>query len=139
VANNSVEKQQAAWKDHGAYVTDAYKLLANRDLCLGCHQIGSQDASKPPEEQGPPLHIAFERLRPGWSERWIANPQRYLTYPSIMPQNFPANKRDYQDLFVGSAFEQVSAIRDVMLAYPRVADLPLSRHWVLPGAMGDRK
>jgi hypothetical protein len=139
VGNGSVAKQRAAWEEQEAYLTDAFKLFANRDLCQGCHQIGSLEASKPPKEQGPPLHIAFERLRPGWSQRWVANPQRYLTYPSIMPQNFAANERGYQDLFVGSPLEQVTAVRDIMLVYPRAAELPLNRQWVLPTGTGDKK
>jgi cbb3-type cytochrome oxidase cytochrome c subunit len=139
VAGSSVEKQQAAWEQNGAYVTDAFKLLVNRDLCLGCHRMGNLDASKPLQEQGPPLDIAFERLRPGWTQRWVAIPQRYLTYPSIMPQNFLANKEDYQHLFVGTPLEQVTAVRDVLMAYPRAVELPLNRQWMLPTDTGGKK
>jgi len=139
VASSSVDKQRAAWEQNEAYLIDAFKLVANRDLCLGCHGIGGLEASKPPQEQGPPLSISFERLRPGWTQRWVANPQRYLTYPSIMPQNFLANKRDYQHLFVGSPLEQVTAVRDVMMVYPRAAELPLNRQWMLPSGTGEKK
>ena len=139
VAASSVEKQQAAWEQSQAYVTDAFKLLVNRDLCLGCHRIGPLDASKSIQEQGPQLDIMFERLRPGWTQRWIANPQRYLTYPSIMPQNFLANKQDYQPLFVGSPLEQLTAVRDVLMAYPRAAELALNRQWMLPSDTGGKR
>jgi hypothetical protein len=139
VKDHSLAEQQAAWEQREAYVTDGFKLLANRDLCLGCHRVANLDAAKPREEQGPPLHIAFERLRPGWTQRWTANPQRYLTYPSIMPQNFPANERRFQHLFVGSPLEQVTAIRDVLMIYPRAAELPLNRQWALPANTGDKK
>ncbi len=139
IAASSVEKQQAAWENSQAYVADAFKLLVNRDLCLGCHRIGPLDASKALQEQGPQLDIMHDRLRPGWAQRWIANPQRYLTYPSIMPQNFLANKQDYQNLFVGTPLEQLTAVRDALMAYPRAAELPLNRHWMLPSATGGKK
>jgi mono/diheme cytochrome c family protein len=138
VAANAVDKQKAAWEQQEAYVTDAFKLVANRDLCLGCHQLGGLQASEP-KKQGPPLTISFERLRPGWTQRWVANTQRFLTYPSVMPQNFPANKQDYQHLFVGTPLEQVSAVRDILMIYPRAAELPLNRQWVLPAGTGDKK
>jgi mono/diheme cytochrome c family protein len=139
VAASSVEKQQDAWEQSQAYVNDAFKLLVNRDLCLGCHRIGSLDASKAVQEQGPQLDISFERLRPEWSQRWIANPQRYLTYPSIMPQNFLANKQDYQPLFKGTPLQQLTAVRDALMAYPRAVELPLNRQWMLPSDTGGKK
>src|SRR5262249_4686825 len=85
------------WQEEQAYILDGYRMLANDNLCLACHQLGSR---QPKERQGPPLQLAWERLRPEWTEQWIANPQRF--FPTPMPQNFPANERQWQEFFVGS-------------------------------------
>jgi hypothetical protein len=36
-------------------------------------------------------------------------------------------------LFVGSSEEQIIAVRDVLLSYPWVADLPVNRYYPVPG------
>jgi cytochrome c2 len=147
VKASSLANQEKLWKEEQAYITDAFRLVVNRELCLSCHRIGDLDASKSQTEQGPPLALAHERLRPGWSERWIGLPQRYLTYESVMPPPFLKNDIDpktklaakYQDLFVGTPLEQVEAARDLLMVYPRAAELPLNRQWVLPTAPGEKK
>jgi hypothetical protein len=109
------------------YWHDAYKLVATpgKSICLDCHRVGGVAAAK---EQGPPLELSFNRLRPGWTEHWMANPDRLLTYPSVMPQNFPRKGTPvFQDLMPGSSLEQVRAIRDVLMNLPKVADLPVNR------------
>ncbi len=122
------------WRNSGIYATDAYRLLANYNTpCLSCHQIGSFQAKNPKHEQGPPLDLAWERLRPEWTLRWIANPDRLISYPTPMPQNFPKDKVDakgngnlYPE-FLGTPGQQATAIRDVLLNYPRVSEMPGNR------------
>jgi mono/diheme cytochrome c family protein len=108
------------------YWTDAYSLLATpgRSSCLQCHSVGTVPAS---ELQGPPLELAFQRLRPGWTEHWIANPKRLITYDTSMPQNFPNGQVDFQELFPGSSLEQLQAARDVLMNLPKVAETPENR------------
>ena len=123
------ENQKRAWRQTEAYAADAWRLVANRKLCLQCHQVGDRQASNP-ETQGPPLSLAADRLRPDWVYRWVATPQHFLPYNSPMPIYFPANKPpDYQHLFAGSNPEQVRAVRDVLMNYPRVSSLPVNRAW----------
>lgn len=119
------------WRSSGIYATDAYRLLANYNTpCLGCHQVGSFPAKNPKHEQGPPLDLAAERLRPEWTLRWIANPDRLLSYPTPMPQNFPKNQVDDKGMgklypeFLGTPGQQATAIRDVLLDYPHVSEMP---------------
>jgi mono/diheme cytochrome c family protein len=125
------DKEQAEWRkewrDDGVYATDAYRLLANYNTCLGCHRVGSLLPSNL-AAQGPPLYLANERLRPGWTERWIANPKRfwYLSNNSPMPQNYPADGKD-RKTFEGTPIEQVRAVRDVLMDYPRIHDMPANR------------
>ena len=78
-----------------------------------------------------PLPTA-ERLRPEWTKRWIANPQRLFTYSPLMPQNFPRDSVKYQDYLVGSSLQQAEAVRDVLMDLPRLADLPGVRDVVPP-------
>jgi hypothetical protein len=134
-------KLLAQWEREDAYWTDGFRLVANSNICLSCHQVASFPASKPRNEQGPPLSLSAERLRPEWMKRWIANPQRYLVYPSPMPQNFPADKsgEDWYQYFYGTSLEQAVASRDVLLNLPRVADLPANRYWQVPGTTGGKQ
>src|SRR5205085_4571148 len=67
------------WLENQAYVSDAYRLIANRQMCLQCHEVAGTRSSNP-TTQGPPLAKVHERLRPDWVLRWIATPQRHLPY-----------------------------------------------------------
>ena len=53
---------------------------------MTCHSVGDLRIG---DEKGPNLDGVRDRLRPQWTYQWIANPKRFLTYPSLMPQNFP--------------------------------------------------
>lgn len=120
--------QRTLWEQKQAYAADAYRLVANYKRCLNCHQVGPQVPTQP---IGPPLDLAAERLRPDWMQRWIASPQRMLIYPSgnhPMSANFPSNDPPWPD-FDGSMLEQATAIRDVLVNYPKVADLPVNRYY----------
>lgn len=126
------ERQQ--WMASEIYATDAYRMLGNYNTpCLGCHQVGSMLAKNPKHEQGPALDLTWERLRPEWTLRWIANPDRLLSYPTPMPQNFPRDKVDAKGFsanypeFLGKPEHQVMAIRDILMNLPKVADMPENR------------
>lgn len=135
VKNYTVEKQRDRWLEKEAYVVDAYRLvgMAGSD-CLTCHQVGDlQPKGGKGNAQGPPLSLAHQRLRPEWTERWIAHPQRLITYASPMPAYFPRNQKGkFQDRFAGSSQDQVLAARDVLMIYDRVIDMPITRYLALP-------
>jgi hypothetical protein len=119
--NSPLRKQ---WEEEGAYASDAYRLLTDRNLCLQCHSVGSVTASVP---QGPNLDLTARRLRPDWVKEWVANPDRLFGYKPAMPQNFPRNSLNYQKVLDGKSIEQVTAIRDVLMDLSRVADMPGNR------------
>jgi cytochrome c2 len=126
-----VLKDLAAKPDEAAkslYWADAYSLIATRtrSACLNCHSVGQVPAS---EEKGPPLELAYSRLRPGWTEHWIANPKRLITYDTSMPQNFGNDQSDFQELFPGTPLEQLRAARDVLMNLPKVAEMPENRSY----------
>src|SRR5579875_356833 len=118
------EQLRKEWEETGAYATDAYKLLTDRNLCLQCHNVGDVVIASP---QGPNLALTAERLRPEWVKEWIANPDRLFGYKPAMPQNFPNDTLSYQDRFVGKTIDQVIAVRDILMNLPRVADMPGNR------------
>jgi hypothetical protein len=108
------------------YWADAYSLIATRgkSACLDCHSVREVKSGK---EQAPPLELSYARPRPDWTKRWIANPDRLLTYPSPMPHNFGNGQQNFQDLFPGNSLEQLQAARDVLMNLPKVADMPVNR------------
>ncbi len=128
VMAKDVKELRKEWEERDVYATDGYRLLLNhaQNICLSCHQVGAVPAKA---QQGPPLELAFARLRPDWTLRWIAYPSRMISYASPMPQNFKRDEKADTTFFEGSSFEQATAVRDILMDLPRVADLPANRHY----------
>ena len=120
-----VKTQERDWAEREAYATDAYRLLMSRELCTKCHQIGATRAGEQ-TKQGPPLDQVFDRLRPDWIERWVNKPQRFVP-DSLMTPYFKQHELQYQSLHAGPALEQIQALRDVLLNYPRIAKMEVNR------------
>lgn len=137
VNNNSEEKQQGTWENREAYITDGYRLLANKENCLLCHNIGGLPTDQK-TTPGPNLDLAQKRLRPDWTQRWIAHPQRFLTYESIMPAYFPLGEDKGQQYFAGTSFDRLTAVRDILMIFQRAEVMPVNRQWALP-VLGDKK
>ena len=54
--------------------------------------------------------------------------QRYLPYPSSMPQNFPKTPvADYKGYVEGDSRDWARTARDVLMGLPRLENLPASR------------
>lgn len=106
---------------HRDYLDSGFKLVTNKELCVKCHEIGGIKAVGKPEELGPSLVRAQERLRPDWMLRWITNPKRFVPYTG-MPVNFPKDKSQYQDAFKAANLDQIRAARDLLLNYAKVVD-----------------
>jgi mono/diheme cytochrome c family protein len=118
-------------KSPDAFAVDAYHLLVagRAGACLQCHNVGPLEAK--PNPLGPAIDIVHDRLRPEWMERWLANPQRLITYQSFMPANYPrvpklADEKD-QNLYPGTPLAHITALRDLMMIYPKAATLPENR------------
>jgi cbb3-type cytochrome oxidase cytochrome c subunit len=125
IADKKFPDLQKSWETEDAYPTDAVRLLSNRELCLKCHNIGTM---KTDEEKGPNLALTAGRLRPEWTEHWIASPKRLFPYDPIMPQNFPKDAKpvDYPEV-VGSPYDKVRAVRDALMDLPRLTNLPVAQ------------
>jgi cbb3-type cytochrome oxidase cytochrome c subunit len=133
--DQKVQELRKDWEDKGVYATDAYRLLLSHAdrICLSCHQVGNNKATA---AKGPPLDLSAQRLRPDWTGRWLANPRRMISYPTIMPQNFPRNKEESRQLFDGTPEEQVLAIRDALMDLPKVLEMPANRYYRMAPAGG---
>jgi mono/diheme cytochrome c family protein len=130
-------------KSPDAFAVDSYHLLvAGRDgACLKCHNVGKLEASGSP--QAPPLEIVYDRLRPEWMERWLANPRRLISYPSFMPANYPrvptfVDEKD-QSIYPGTTMGHITALRDLLMIYPKAADIPANKEFRPPEPTGDKK
>jgi cbb3-type cytochrome oxidase cytochrome c subunit len=113
------------WEER-VYFTDAYRMITNsKSICLTCHQIGDILAK---EQQGPNLGQVSNRLRSDWSLHWIGNPNRMFAYTPTMPANFTKESlKDFQQFFEGSSKDQAIAARDVLMNFPKVANMPENR------------
>ena len=116
------------WASSGVYATDAYRMVAGSP-CLSCHQVPS---ISPNPSKYPSLSLAAERLRPDWTQRWIASPQRLLIYaegPNPMPNQFKRSEPWWKNEFAGDGLEAATGIRDFILDYPRLANMPANRYY----------
>jgi mono/diheme cytochrome c family protein len=124
LAKKDYKDLQNRWEADEAYAVDAFRSLANRQLCMQCHSVGSLEI---PGSKGPNLALSAQRLRPEWTKLWIANPARLFPYASIMPVNFPNNAEELKSLkvpFAGTPLETVESVRDVLMDLPRLEELP---------------
>jgi len=58
-----------------------------------------------------------------------------------MPQNFPNTPEEpqFQELISGAPLQQVIGVRDTLINFPQVNELPLNRAWLLSGGTGEKK
>ncbi|GIW80176.1 MAG: hypothetical protein KatS3mg105_1983 [Gemmatales bacterium] len=127
-----IKQLRLKWEQEESYATDSFRLVATYQMCLQCHKTGNL---QPGKEIGPPLDLSADRLRPEWTLRWLASPQRLLVYRvgnHPMPANFNIGKTANQNLFLGTPFEQATAARDLLMFYPRAAAMPANRFYIPP-------
>ncbi|MCI0457151.1 MAG: c-type cytochrome [Gemmataceae bacterium] len=132
----SVDVLREQWRDHEAAAHGGFRMLT-RGICSTCHEVGNQKPGQ--ATQGPSLNIVNERLRPEWVTRWIANPKRHVPYNTPMPPVFPRNGKEYRELVVGEPLEQILTVRDALMNWLVVSELPLNRYWLTAGVQADEK
>jgi mono/diheme cytochrome c family protein len=118
------------------YFEAGWRLLADKNLCQKCHDIGTFKAEGKPEEKGPALDLTADRLRPEFVERWIGLPKRFTPY-TVMPQYepffagapsfghglklpMPLDAQAYNQLEMGFALtprERTEAVRDALMSW----------------------
>jgi mono/diheme cytochrome c family protein len=128
---------QKDWADHDAYALAGFRLVINK--CNQCHDIGyskaqNQAALDPKVVQGPSLNLASKRLQPGWVHYWVANPQRFVPYPTLMPVNFAADKSTAGVAWMpDEPLFMVDSARDTVLNLQTITAYPLTRYFMQIG------
>lgn len=110
-------------QEHQSYLTESWKVL-NAPLCIKCHSLSGREyqATDPKTDiRGPNLEMVPDRLRPDWTLLWLYKPQWITPYTS-MPQPFPKNQSQFEDLFHGEGLSQTIAIRDALMNYHRMME-----------------
>ncbi len=112
---------------HAKYLDQSWNLITlppPTGLCAGCHSVGGREfvAGDPTKVvRGPNLEGVYNRLQPDWLELWIYNPKWVTPYTS-MPQNFPAGKEQFPELFKGDGRLQSVGARDALMNYLRMLE-----------------
>jgi hypothetical protein len=102
----------------------AMNIVTSSDYCVQCHLVGDFVPKASPRAMAPDLAEVHRRLRPEFMKRWIANPKQGLPY-TPMPVNIKYNASDphlggvSQLLFRGTSLEQLQAVVDLLMNYPR--------------------
>lgn len=120
------EVLQARGVSGSTRLDDALKIVTNNNYCVKCHLVGDFEPKGSDRAKAPNLAKVYERLRPDFLRKWIANPKTILPYTS-MPVNVPYDPDlpnlggVSQDLYHGTSIEQVDALVDLLLNYDEFA------------------
>jgi cbb3-type cytochrome oxidase cytochrome c subunit len=95
------------------YYARALRMMTSEDIkCFSCHVRGSQKPEGNPSDWAPDLSLAQRRLQPEWIVAWLKNPSGL--YPGTKMPQFPFG--EFQHLFPGSAEQQMTAIKDLIMS-----------------------
>ena len=105
----------------------ALQIVTDNNYCVKCHIIGDPDKGGfqpdgPDRAKAPNLANVFQRLRPEFVRKWVANPKQILPYTG-MPVNIPFDPVAphlggvSQDLFPGTSVDQLDALVDMLMNY----------------------
>ncbi len=109
-------------QSHPALLADAMKIVTNGNYCVKCHSLGDYQVHGSPRGLGPNLDQVYRRLRPEYTRRWIANPQRTLPYTG-MPVNISYDPKPpnfggvSQELFPGPSTAQLDGVVDLLMNF----------------------
>jgi hypothetical protein len=113
-------------RSHSTLLDDAMKIVTDGNYCVKCHSIGDYQVRGAIRTQGPKLDEVYRRLRPDYTRRWIASPQRILPYTG-MPVNIPFDPAApnlggvNQALFPGSSITQLDGVVDLLMNFDEYA------------------
>lgn len=95
---------------------EAGEKLASREYfsCFSCHIQGSIMPTSAPEQWGPDLTLAHDRIRYEFIPEWVKDPQKFT--PGVkMPGFLPSDDAAPQDILGGSHKKQAEALRDYIM------------------------
>ncbi|MBI1908847.1 MAG: c-type cytochrome [Deltaproteobacteria bacterium] len=91
--------------------------LASPDYfsCFSCHVQGGKNPSGMPQQWAPDLSISRPRIRPGFIQKWVRDPQKFT--PGVnMPGFLPDDSAAPPDFLNGSAQKQAEAIEQYIFS-----------------------
>jgi hypothetical protein len=101
----------------------AMHIVTNGNYCVKCHLVGEYKPAGSPRALAPDLSKAYDRLRPEYVRRWIANPKKILPY-TAMPVNIPFNPTAPhlggvdQSIYPGTSIQQLDSLVDLLMNFP---------------------
>ncbi|MEX2309254.1 MAG: PDZ domain-containing protein [Pirellulales bacterium] len=109
-------------QSHPELLNDAMRIVTDGNYCVKCHSIGDYEVRGAVKTLGPDLDEVYRRLRPEYTRRYIANPQRILPYTG-MPVNIPYDPTlphfggVNQQLFPGPSVAQLDGVVDLLMNF----------------------
>lgn len=96
-----------------AAAREAAQKLTTKDYfdCFSCHWDGERKPAGKPEEWGPDLGRAPQRLNPDWIVRWLTDPAK-IAPGTKMPGFFADDSSGPDDILDGNELAQMMALRD---------------------------
>ncbi|MDA1178169.1 MAG: hypothetical protein O2931_05150 [Planctomycetota bacterium] len=108
--------------DGASRLDHAMNIVVSNNYCIKCHQVGDYSPQASDRAKAPDLSVIYQRLRPDYVRRWIAEPRRILPYTS-MPVNIPFKEGTEnlggleQKLYHGASPEQVDGLVDLLMNF----------------------
>jgi len=100
----------------------AMRIVTDKNYCVTCHIVGDYDPRTSDRAKGPNLADVYQRFRPGYVRRWVAEPVSILPYtgmPIIIPYQPDAPHQGGldQSLYPGTSTQQLDALVDLLMNF----------------------
>jgi cbb3-type cytochrome oxidase cytochrome c subunit len=104
----------------------AMRIVTDKNYCITCHIVGDFDPQTSERAKAPNLADVYQRFRPDYLRRWLADPATVLPYtamPVIVPYQETAPERGgvAQTLYPGTSIAQLDALVDLLMNFDRYA------------------
>ncbi len=98
-------------------LVEAGKILASEEYfdCGSCHMQGEKTPEGPPEGWAPDFALTRRRLRPGWVNMWLKDPQK-IQPGTKMPSYFLDEFSGPDEILGGEEQRQIVALREYLLS-----------------------
>jgi cytochrome c2 len=107
-------------------LTAAMRIVTDKNYCVTCHIVGDYDPRTSDRAKGPNLADVYQRFRPGYVRRWVAEPVSILPYtgmPIVIPYqpDAPHQGGVDQSLYPGTSTQQLDALVDLLMNFDAYA------------------
>jgi len=125
-ADRAYREQQRAQPEPANPALDrldaAMRIVTDKNFCVTCHIVGDYDPRTSERAKGPNLADVYQRLRPDYVRRWVAEPVSILPYtgmPVIIAYRSDAPHQGGvdQSLYPGTSTQQLDALVDLLMNF----------------------